>query len=222
MNRQEKYFIVLSGLFTGLLVLANIIATKIITIQFGQNAFFVPAAVLAYALTFTITDAISEVWGKERTNWLVFTGFITSVISALLVKLAIQMPSAPFWTGQEAFQEILGSNLRITLAGMIAYLVSQYHDVWAFHFLKEKTKGRKLWLRNNVSTSVSQLLDTTIFITIAFYGVIPNLFTMILTQYAIKLMIAVLDTPVVYGLVYLIRNEKGKTVEEKVSTQSIA
>ena len=192
MERKEKYFIVLSGLFTGLLVLANIIATKIISIEIGGYSFFVPAAVLAYAVTFSITDSISEVWGKERTNWLVFAGFLTSVVAALLIKFSINLPSAPFWPLQEEFQTIMGSNLRITIAGMLAYLVSQYHDVWSFHFLKEKSKGKMLWLRNNVSTATSQLLDTSIFITIAFYGIIPDLFTMILTQYAVKLMISFL------------------------------
>lgn len=213
LERKEKYFIVLSGLFTGLLVLANIIATKIIDIQIAGHSFFVPAAVFAYAFTFAITDTISEVWGKERTNWLVFTGFLTSIIAASLIKLAISFDSAPFWTMQEEFKAVLGSNLRITIAGMAAYLVSQYHDVWSFHFFKERTNGKHLWLRNNLSTSISQLLDTTIFITIAFYGIIPDIWSMIISQYAIKLMIALLDTPIVYGLVYLIKKEDKTSVQ---------
>ena len=207
MDKREKYFIVLSGLFTGLLVLANIIAVKLITISIGGKEFFVPAAVLAYALTFTITDSISEIWGKERTNWLVFTGFLTSVIVALLIKLAINISPAPFWQNQQQFADILGANFRITIAGMIAYLISQYHDVWSFHLLKKYSNGKMLWLRNNVSTAVSQLLDTTIFITIAFYGVIPNLTSMIISQYLIKIIIALIDTPIVYGLVYMIKRD---------------
>ena len=219
MERQEKFFIVLSGLFTGLLVLANIIATKLISIELGGYTFFVPAAVLAYAVTFSITDSISEVWGKERTNWLVFTGFLTSVVAAILIKLAINLPAAPFWQQQEQFQSILGANLRITIAGMVAYLISQYHDVWSFHFLKQKSNGKMLWLRNNVSTAVSQLLDTTIFITIAFYGIIPDLFTMILSQYAVKLMIAVIDTPIVYGIVYLVRRKPNTGTNMQTATE---
>ncbi|MFV9511520.1 queuosine precursor transporter [Tepidibacillus sp. LV47] len=215
MEKQEKYFMMLSGLFIGLLVIANIIATKIITISIAGYSFFVPAAVLAYALTFTITDIISEIWGKEKTNWLVLVGFITSVVSAALIKLAIVLPNAPFWQAQKAFETILGANLRITLAGMIAYIISQYHDVWSFHYLRNKTQGKKLWLRNNVSTAISQFLDTTIFITIAFYGVIPNIGTMILSQYAVKLLIALMDTPIVYLMVYIINKNIKKTLWAK-------
>lgn len=222
MESKEKYFVLLSGLFTGLLVLANIIAAKIINIEIFDYSFFVPAAVFAYAFTFAITDTISEVWGKERTNWLVFTGFITALISAVLIKLAINFPAAPFWTMEEQFNAILGSNLRFTIAGLTAYLVSQYHDVWSFHFFKEKTNGKHLWLRNNLSTSISQLLDTTIFITIAFYGIVPDLWKMILSQYVIKLLIALFDTPIVYGLVYLIRKENKDSkikIEETISAK---
>ena len=218
MSRKEKSFILLAGIFTGLLVLGNIIATKIIMLPIGGKSFFVPAAVLAYALTFAITDSVSEIWGKERTNWLVFVGFLTSFISAIMIKLAISLPSAPFWESQASFEAILGANFRITLAGMIAYLVSQYHDVWAFHYLKDRLKGRQLWLRNNISTAASQLLDTTIFITIAFYGIIPDIWTMILSQYAVKIVIAILDTPLVYGLVYFINsNSKNEASKEQSS-----
>ncbi len=114
-------------------------------------------------------------------------------------------PAASFWQDQEAYQAVLDSNLRLTIAGMVAYLISQYHDVWAFHFWKRQTAGRHLWLRNTASTMVSQLLDTLIFVTIAFYGVIPHLGAMIVGQYLVKLLIALLDTPLVYGLVWLIR-----------------
>lgn len=165
----------------------------------------VPAAVLIYALTFVINDVVAEIWGQKRMNWLVFVGFMTSVVVAFFVKLAIWLPAAPFWQDQEAYQVVLDSNLRLTIAGMVAYLISQYHDVWAFHFWKRLTAGRHLWLRNTASTIVSQLLDTLIFVTIAFYGVIPHLGPMIVGQYLVKLLIALLDTPLVYGMVWLIR-----------------
>lgn len=189
----------------GLLVIGNVLAVKIVPVPLFGKQLFVPAAVLVYALTFVITDVIAEIWGRERTNWLVFVGFLTSTLVAILVKLAILLPAASFWQDQAAYATVLESNLRLTLAGMMAYLISQYHDVWAFHFWKRRTAGRHLWLRNNASTAVSQLLDTLIFVTIAFYGVIPELGSMIIGQYLIKLLIALLDTPVVYGLVWLIR-----------------
>jgi len=117
------------------------------------------------------------------------------------------LPPAPFWEGQSAYESILSMVPRITLASMIAYLVSQHHDVFAFHFWRQKTKGRFLWLRNNASTMVSQALDTGLFITIAFWGVYSTeiLLNMLRTQYIIKLAIAACDTPFCYMLVGLLR-----------------
>ena len=120
------------------------------------------------------------------------------------------IPPASFWEGQDAYNTTLGSVPRIVLASMLAYLVSQHHDVFAFHLWRRLTKGRFLWLRNNASTMVSQGIDTVLFITIAFVGVVPTnvLLNMILGQYVIKLCIAVADTPICYALVILIRRKQ--------------
>ncbi|PTX64985.1 hypothetical protein C8P63_101207 [Melghirimyces profundicolus] len=205
MNREDRWFLMFAGTFVGLLVIGNVLAVKIVQVPLFGGTYFVPAAVLVYALTFVCTDVVAEIWGRERTNWLVFVGFVTSLLVAILVQLAVWWPAAPFWKGQEAYATVLGANLRVTVAGMLAYLVSQYHDIWAFHFWKEKTGSRHLWLRNNLSTAVSQLVDTILFITIAFYGVIPDLAGVIMGQYLVKLLIALIDTPLVYGGVWLIR-----------------
>ena len=119
------------------------------------------------------------------------------------------LPPAPFWEGQSAYESILGMVPRITLASMIAYLVSQHHDVFAFHFWRQKTKARFLWLRNNASTMVSQVLDTGVFIPIAFWGTVPTgiLVDMLLSQYIIKLAIAAGDTPFCYMLVGLLKGK---------------
>jgi hypothetical protein len=99
---------------------------------------------------------------------------------------------------------------RIILASFIAYLLSQTHDVWAFHFWKKLFRGRHLWLRNNISTASSQLLDTVVFISVAFLGIMP-VGQLIAGQYVVKLGIALLDTPLVYLLVWLIRKNSGGT-----------
>jgi hypothetical protein len=201
LERYEKTFILLASVFVSLLVVSNIIAGKIIMIK----GLIGPAAVLCYALTFAISDTIAEIWGKERTRYVVTLGFFASVISAIMIKIAILMPSAPFWENQAEYELILGSNIRIVIASMTAYLVSQYHDVWAFHFWKDLTKGKHLWIRNNLSTLISQLIDTTIFITVAFYGTGTPLLSLILGQYTLKLIIAVCDTPLVYLLISIVK-----------------
>jgi len=182
------------------LVLAAVLASKIIAV----GGLVVPAGVLAYSLTFLITDVISEIWGKERAQTVVVGGFITLVLVFVLTGISIIWPPASFWPHQQAYETILGSSARIMVASLTAYLFSQYHDVWAFHFWRRVTTERFLWLRNNASTIVSQLLDSVVFIAIAFYGVMP-LVPLILGQWVVKVGVAVLDTPLVYLLVYLVR-----------------
>ncbi|KUO53327.1 MAG: transporter [Desulfitibacter sp. BRH_c19] len=200
-KREEKIFLLLAITFVSLLIVSNVIAAKLITI----GGLTVSAAAICYALTFFLTDTIAEIWGKKRTLYVIKLGFFGSVLSAIFIKLAIYMPAASFWTEQAEYQLILGANIRIVFASMVAYLISQYHDVWAFHFWKEKTKGKHLWLRNNFSTGASQLIDTIIFVTIAFSGTGTPLLAIIVGEYIIKLIISILDTPLIYMFVNLIK-----------------
>ncbi|WP_157054822.1 queuosine precursor transporter, partial [Salidesulfovibrio brasiliensis] len=114
-----------------------------------------------------------------------------------LAWLAVHWPGAVFWQNQEAFGSVIGSTPRIVAASLCAYFVSQHSDVRLFHFIRRLTNGRHLWLRNNLSTMVSQLADSTIFVTIAFWGVLP-VGEIIIGQWLAKMLIAAVDTPVVY------------------------
>ena len=161
---------------------------------------------IGYAVTFLATDIISELFGKRRATQAVNTGFIVLLVSTLLFYIAIILPHADYWPWQEGFKSIFGSSLRITIAGLIAYAVSQNHDVWAFHFWKKVTRGKHLWLRNNLSTISSQFIDAVIFIPLAFYGVFP-IIPVILGQFIIKSTIAFLDTPIIYAIVHYARKK---------------
>jgi len=204
-NNGSPALIILACVFTGSLVIAAVISSKIISL----GPIVVPAGILAYCLTFVASDVISEIWGKNRARQVVTGGFVALVVCLGLIHLALAWPAAPFWEGRESFEEVLGATPRIILASLAAYLVSQNHDVWAFHFWKKAFQGRHLWLRNNLSTSVSQILDSTIFICIAFWGIMPVM-PMILGQILVKLLIALLDTPVVYFLVWLLKKPLAK------------
>jgi len=178
-------------LFICSIVVSNIIAGKIISI-FGL---IVPGAVLCYAISFLGTDLLSELYGKKVAQRTVLLGFIATLFASLMIYLTLFLPAAPFATEQsKAYEVLLGLNFRFVLASMAAYLLSQTFDVWIFHKIRNSTKGKHRWLRNNLSTSLSQLLDTSIFISIAFYGIVPDLLHMIFSQYIIKLGIAALDT----------------------------
>ncbi|HSJ37059.1 MAG TPA: queuosine precursor transporter [Planococcus sp. (in: firmicutes)] len=203
----------LNGAFVGLLILSNILAVKLFSIG---EWLVLPAAVIVYVFTFPITDTIAEVYGKEAARKTVFAGFITQLAALAFIFSAIHLPAAPFFGDQSSFESILSAGFRVTLASLIAYFISQNLDVTIFQKLKEKHGDSKLWVRNNASTMVSQLADTTLFIFIAFYGVLPlsALLGMVLTQYVFKLIVAAADTPLVYLLVKLCRREQasGQTI----------
>jgi hypothetical protein len=193
-------------LFVSSILLSNIIATKIIQV----SGLILPAAVILYPLTFLFTDVVSEVEGKEEARRLVMMGFYMSVIMVLILSIGRALPPAPFWKYQEAYDVILGTAPRIAAASMIAYLISQNHDVWAFHWWKERTSGKHLWIRNNLSTMASQLIDSILFITIAFGGLFPakTIAFMVMSQYLVKVGIALIDTPFCYFLVRIYGNDR--------------
>lgn len=206
---DRKYFILL-GLFIASLTSSNYLAAKIAVLgSIGSITLLVPAGVVAYAATFTITDIISEVYGKKAAQDTVLVGFITQLIIPLYSLTAMILPISPFQQEySEIFDKVFSVAPNIIAASLIAYLISQHHDIWAFHWWRKLTQGKYLWLRNNASTMVSQLIDTVIFITLAF-GVFPTITGkviipwssipyLILGQYIVKVLIALLDTPVVY------------------------
>ena len=206
MKKTEKNLMLVNAIFITSLLIANVVSSKIVSF-WGLT---VPAAIVAYPLTFLMTDVIGEIWGKEEANKTVKLGFICQMISLVLIGCAILLPVAPFADNQAQFTAILGSSFRVVFASMIGYLCSQSWDVWVFHKIRDfyikkhgSTKGGR-WIWNNASTMTSQIIDTAIFITIAFIGVVPNIWAMIFSQYLIKLVYALLDTP----FFYLMTNKK--------------
>ncbi len=167
----KKYGIIYPITLLGaLVVISNILANKIVIL----GPLTVPAGILVYSATFLITDLLSEIWGKKEAHQAVWAGFYANILLVISVWIAIAWQAAPFATEfSDKFAEVLALTPRIVLGSMIAYLISQHHDVWAFNFWKERTKGKHLWLRNNASTLVSQFIDSIIFVTIAFAGILP-------------------------------------------------
>lgn len=212
MPRSFLPLLFLATFYGGLLVVTNAIGAKLIEI----GPFVASATVFVYAFSFLITDVVSEIYGKKAANLFVWYGFITVIIAVVLFQLALWAPVAPFFEAQESYEEVFASSWRVLVGGLVAYLVSQFNDVWVFHKVKKATGGKHLWLRNNVSTIGSQMIDTIIFITIAFYGVVPDLLSLMIGQYVIKLIIAVLDTPFIYLAVAFLR--KWHDEEDMVSS----
>ncbi len=209
LTKDVKVYTVLTVMFVASLTASNFLASKLFSFKIGGLMLVAPAAVAAYAFTFTFTDIISEIFGKKAAGLAVRIGFFSQLLVLAYAWLAIHLPIASISpASQGEFEAVVGSTSSIILASLIAYLVSQHHDVWAFHFWKEKTQGRWLWLRNNLSTLVSQFIDTVLFISLAF-AILPSILggtimpwslvgTVIFSQYLIKALIALLDTPLVY------------------------
>lgn len=195
MQREERYA-GLTATFVLALAAANVISSKVITI-FGFSA---PAGIIVYPVTFMVTDVVSEVYGKRSSKRVVWTGFAMMILLLIITRVAIWLPPAPFYKHQEAFHLIFNASSRIIVASLIAYLVSQSCDVALFHFWREVTNTRYLWIRNNVSTMTSQFIDTVLFILIAFYGIysFSDCFRLIGGQFLFKVIFAILDTPFVY------------------------
>ncbi len=189
----------LLGLFVTSLILANLLGTKITTlfgIRVSVGIFFMP-------ILFLVTDVVAEVHGKEKARNFVMVTTILLVFLFFMMWLSIALPPNETWGNQEAYANIFGGSLRIVAASLIAFAVSQLHDVWNFDFWKRKTHGKFLWLRNNVSTMVSQLIDTVLFMFIAFYQVTPKftvgfIITLIIPYYLFKIGFALVDTPLCY------------------------
>ncbi|MCD6122164.1 MAG: queuosine precursor transporter [Spirochaetales bacterium] len=170
---------------------------------------------IIYGTTFLTTDILSEIYGKKESRKAVWIGFYTMVSMTILMQISLLFIPDKSDFAQESLKTIFGIMPRIMVASLTAYLVSQNHDIWAFHFWKNSTANKYLWLRNNASTMVSQAIDTIIFCSIAFIGLFPwhTFFQIVITTYIFKWIVAASDTPFVYWARRL--HSKGR-VETKI------
>ena len=240
-HRRDALFLTLSGVFLTSLVLGNVIGTtKFVTIfsldlpswlqaltpelvRNGSNyTMSVPAGVVAYPFTFLATDLISELFGRKRAQMLVWVGFGMNVVMLLLMSINHWLPnSSGVSGGLDLFEGVYQFMVGNTIASMIAYLIAQSVDVRLYHFWKRLTKGKHLWLRNNASTTVSQLVDSTAIITILYLAgnlgdAIDNVgavIILILNSYLFKFFFALFDTPLMYLGVRLLKNYDEDKIE---------
>lgn len=187
--------ILIVSLYVACELIANTTAGKPVALPGGIT---VPAAVFIYALTFTLIDLVNDRLGKQGARYVVYAAFLANVLLAIYIQFAIWLPPAPFYgeEGQTAFAGVLGSTWRIVAASLIAYLVSTLIDVQVFAWWRERI-GRYRWARVLISNAVSTLIDSAVFITIAFLGVMPVL-PLIAGQYAVKMVVTLVSIPLIY------------------------
>lgn len=201
---------ILFSLFIALLVGMNLLGGKIVSlfeISVSVGIFMAP-------LTFLITDIVEEVYGKEVVKNFIIGGVISLVMIFLYTALFVYLEPHSRYDFNYEYGIIFSSSLRMIIASIVAFILSQTHDLIAFEWWKKKTKGKALWIRNNLSTITSQLIDTFVFMMIAFYNITPKFTLMFILQLAIpyylfKVLFAILDTPFVYLGVKWLKKNKG-------------
>jgi uncharacterized integral membrane protein (TIGR00697 family) len=218
-SRYEKAYLVLSTCFVTVLVLTNVVGVKLFSSPLHED-FALTTGILTYPLTFLFTDVVSEIYGKKRADFMVLMGFLMSLLMLAITQLAVITPPHPYWSHavpfydsvegyQTAFESVFALQGVLLFGSMLAYLVAQLTDNWLYHRLKRFTGGRHLWLRNNGSTWVSQLVDTAIVNSILFYLGFGWAFWVgvgvMVTIYLHKVLLAALDTPLVYLAVWAVR-----------------
>ena len=239
-RRRERVFLIMAGMFLGTLTMLNILGItrfiKFYEIQFGEGelawslVFSVAVGVLPYPMTFLCTDLISEFYGRKRANFVVWVGLLLNLWVVFIMWFGGVLPgweSIDETTGrmvidaagrEPLFFELQALAFGAVTASMIAYLAAQFCDVWLFHFWKRLTGGKHLWLRNNGSTLVSQMIDSVAVILVTYFGTkqglpIPEgtsvwfqlVVGYIVASYVFKMIAALVDTPVIYVAVHYLK-----------------
>ncbi len=222
----QKLYFFLGSIFITALVVSNLIFQKFFSWYpfnfeiLGIKLFELSVGVLPYPITFLITDIISEIFGKRKANQVVVMGIVSSIFSIALLLLGDVLPansSSPI--DDETFNLVFSASPLAVLASMSAYLIAQFLDIRIYHFWKQLTKGKYLWLRNNFSTFSSQIIDsTTVIALLCFFDILAwDLFLgLVLSSIIFKIIVAIIDTPLLYLLVGLIRKKFNLGINDEI------
>jgi queuosine precursor transporter len=215
-DKYSLWFVIVVGIFVTSLVVANIISVKLT--QFGLLVF--PVGVVIFPISYIFGDVLTEVYGYKNARRVIWLGFICNLLAVLAIKAAQSLPPASFWEGQDAFVTILGNTPRLLIASFIAYLFGEFANSYVLARMKIATGGKWLWMRTIGSTLVGEGLDSIIFITLAFYGLIPTsgILSSILSQWLIKSMYETIITPITYLVINFLKRVEGvDTFDEKTN-----
>ena len=223
----RKIYLYLGALFITSLVVSNLIFQKFFywypfDIEiFGSKLFEISVGILPYPITFLITDLISEIYGKKNANQIVIAGIFASLFSLLIILMADAVPAVSFSPVKDnMFNTVFGSSAIAVFSSMTAYLFAQFIDIQIYHFWKRLTKGKHLWLRNNFSTWFSQFIDTfSILVLLCSFGILPwsSFKGLLISGFLFKVLIAALDTPLLYLGVYFFRKRFNLKINEEIS-----
>jgi len=208
MQKNYKYLGTISVFFVSVLLISNVASTKIVDLKW----FTFDGGTLLFPLSYIFGDILTEVYGYKRTRNVIWLGFFMALLMSLVFIIVGALPSAPDWGNQSAYDLILGLTPRIVIASLVAYSFGEFSNSFILAKMKIWTKGKMLWTRTIGSTLVGELIDSMIFIIIAFFGILPNflLLTLIVSNYIFKTAIEVIFTPITYKIVKFLKKEENE------------
>ena len=206
MQKQYKHLDTITGLFVAVLLISNIASTKIADFLF----FTFDGGTLLFPLSYIFGDILTEVYGYARSRKVIWIGFAAALLMSLVLMIVGALPPAEGWMYQDADQKILGLTPRIVLASLTAYFAGEFSNSYILAKMKVWTNGRHLWMRTIGSTLVGELIDTSLFVCMAFLGVIPTstLLSVIISNYVFKTGVEILFTPITYRAVGWLKREE--------------
>ena len=208
MNKNYKYLGAISVFFVSVLLISNVASTKIVDLKWFVFYFFT----LLFPLSYIFGDILTEVYGYKRSRNVIWLGFFMALLMSIVFIVVGKLPPAADWVNQDAYDKILGLAPRIVLASLIAYFCGSFSNSFVLAKLKIITKGKMLWSRTIGSTLVGELVDSALFIVIAFFGILPNslLLTLIISNYLFKTAIEIIFTPITYRTVKFLKQKEGE------------
>lgn len=205
--KSYKYLSLITAFFVTILIVSNVASSKILVI----GPFTFDGGTILFPISYIFGDILTEVYGYDRARRVIWTGFFMTIIAALVFTVVGALPAAADWTGQEAYNQILGVVPRIVLGSVLAFLVGEFVNSYILARMKVEMKGKHLWIRTIGSTLVGEALDTGIFVCVAFGGIFsPELLWLIMiSNYIFKVGVEIIFTPLTYVIVgFLKKREK--------------
>lgn len=209
-GNHSGWFVGIVAVFVTCLITSNIVAVKLIDV-FGR---VLPAAIFIFPVSYIAGDVLTEVYGYRRTRKVIWLGFLCNLITVAAVWVGQISPPATFWDGQASYERILGYTPRLLLASFAAYLAGEFSNSFVLAKLKIATKGKWLWMRTIGSTLVGQGIDSLVFITLAFAGLMPGsaLLGVIAAQWVAKCLYEAAVTPLTYVIVGFLKRKEGMDI----------
>lgn len=208
MEKNYRYLGMISVFFVSVLLISNVASTKIVDLKW----FVSDGGNILFPLSYILGDVVTEVYGYKKSRGIIWLGFSMALLMSIVFIIVGMLPPAADWANQDAYDKILGLTPRIVSASLIAYFFGEFTNSFIMAKLKIWTKGKMLWVRTIGSTAVAELIDSSLFILIAFWGILPSnvLWSLIIFNYLFKTGIEILMTPVTYKVINFLKRKESE------------